>query len=169
MLTHAGLSSSQYCVFTGKCSGVHPKPPCGGAWKDHGESCSAPPPKKQCDYDHDCKQCLLHVDTAGLTDTNCQFCPSTGKCSGETPKPFCGVPWRDHGESCTAPVAKRQCDYDNNCKECVKHVDTSGLMTTPCQYCPSTGRCSGIKTDLCPKADWMSTASVPHDVTRRLD
>jgi hypothetical protein len=41
-------------------------------------------------WNNDCSQCILHDDTTGLVNTNCQYCTTTGTCSGTHPKPDCG-------------------------------------------------------------------------------
>jgi hypothetical protein len=45
-----------------------------------------------------------------------------------------------------------------HCLECISHQDTSGWVNTGCQYCPSSGQCSGSIYDSC-YADWIDNDS----------
>jgi hypothetical protein len=42
----------------------------------------------------------------------------------------------------------------HNCKECVKHTDTSGVSNTPCVYCAASGECSGSEFSACLGGQW---------------
>ena len=55
-------------------------------------------------------------------------------------------------------VQAQSCSHSNHCTACVADSDTSGWYTAACEYCPSSGLCSGSTWDSC-SSDWVSSSN----------
>lgn len=160
--TGSFITDCQYCFASGECSGAVPKPNCDSTeWVDHGDVCVAPAVKQDCSaWNNDCYGCMQNQDTTGSMFTDCQYCFITNECSGAVPKPACGnaewVDRDDYDRSCANPP--HDCSaWDNDCGGCLANSDTAGSITTACQYCFSSGSCSGASPKpSCPEpGEWF--------------